>query len=143
MLVDAIKSLFNPRVAMKETEAKCIGFAGEIAAKKYLKKIGYKILKTNWSYKNYEIDIIGLDGEILVFVEVRTRSSDALVNGYDSITRKKRESLKIAFNAYLAKIGYVKHHRFDVVDVSMDKIDNTLELRHFENIPLWQSQGYY
>ncbi|MDR1458438.1 MAG: YraN family protein [Puniceicoccales bacterium] len=137
MLIGSIKSLIRPYMANGKTEAKRIGSFGEAAAKKYLKKIGYKILKTNWSYKNYEIDIIALDSEILVFVEVRTRSSDALVGGYNSITKKKRESLKIAFNAYMAKIGYVKYYRFDVIEISWDKISNASELRHFENIPLW------
>jgi putative endonuclease len=114
-----------------------IGRAGEVAAQKYLKKIGYKILKINWTYKNYEIDIIGVDDEILVFVEVRTRNPGALVSGYDSITKKKRESLKIAFNAYLEKIGYAKYYRFDVIEVTFDKICNAPTVRHFENISLW------
>ena len=52
------------------------GRIGEDIAKKYLQKLGYKIIDMNWHYsKNAEIDIIAEDGKILVFVEVKTRAS--------------------------------------------------------------------
>ncbi|MDR2735839.1 MAG: YraN family protein [Puniceicoccales bacterium] len=137
MLISTIRSLVRPYIPAKLTDAMQIGQVGEIAAQRYLKKIGYRILKTNWRHRNYEIDIVALNAEILVFVEVRTRNLDALVSGYDSITKKKRESLKTVFNAYLAKVGHVKHYRFDVIEVTSNGTDNTQELRHFENIPLW------
>ena len=53
------------------------GNKGEELALEFLKKLKYTILQTNWRYKKAEIDIIGIDKDILVFVEVKTRTSAA------------------------------------------------------------------
>ena len=64
------------QIAQKNFYKKFLGRAGEVKAAEFLKKKGYKIIKTN--YKTYcgEIDIIANDGEYTVFVEVKTRTSD-------------------------------------------------------------------
>ena len=63
-----------------------------VVGKKIFEKKGYFFLTRNWRSKRnnrLEIDLIFKDDEILVFVEVRARSSTSLVSGYESINSKK------------------------------------------------------
>ena len=69
------------------------GNKGEELALKFLKKLKYTILQTNWRYKKDEIDIIGIDKDMLVFVEVKTRKSDIFCRPEQTITNKKRGAL--------------------------------------------------
>ena len=118
------------------------GEYGEWLARKHLIRKGYVLLENNWrSRKNQklEIDLIFKDGNILVFVEVRARSSKSLVSGYESINRKKLNSLHRAFTAYLRENGHIfEHYRFDVVEVDLptSKSEDP-ELFHHENIAIF------
>ena len=53
-----------------------IGQTGELRARRFLEEKGYKVAETNWRYRRAEIDLICWDEGILVFVEVRTRTSE-------------------------------------------------------------------
>ncbi len=53
-----------------------MGRKGEDLAAEYLSSKGYRILERNWRWSRAEADIIAMDGEVLVFVEVKTRTSD-------------------------------------------------------------------
>ena len=114
-----------------------IGHMGEREAEALLKGKGYRVLKRNWRAGRDEIDLVCLDDGILVFVETRTRASGALVSGYASIDRKKREALKRVCRAYRAKMKSKEStFRFDVVEVEHDD-GRILVARHFENVPLF------
>jgi putative endonuclease len=52
-----------------------LGIEGETISEQFLQKKGFKILNTNWRHLRYEVDIIALDKDFLVFIEVKTRSS--------------------------------------------------------------------
>ena len=69
---------------------KDLGTLGEEFAAKYLKKQGMKIIAKNRRFKRGEIDIIAIDGEWLVFVEVRTRTSETFIRPEESIRHHKR-----------------------------------------------------
>jgi putative endonuclease len=112
-----------------------IGCGGEKLALDFLKrKKKYKILEKNWRHKSGEIDIIAQDGEVTVFIEVRTRRRNALVSGYFSITKKKKAALKPVLMEYIGQ-NYLQFFRFDVVAVAYG--DNSHELFHYENIPIF------
>ena len=112
-----------------------IGDFGENLAEKFLKKKKkYKILGKNWRHGHGEIDIIALDDEVIVFVEVRTRKSDALVPGYFSISKNKKEVLKATCYAYVAE-NKILYYRFDVVEIDYNL--ESSEIFHYENIPLF------
>ncbi|MBI2031107.1 MAG: YraN family protein [Candidatus Levybacteria bacterium] len=66
---------------------------GEEKACEFLKKNGYKIIERNFRKGYGEIDIIALDGDILVFIEVKTRSSDKFGEPLEAITYFKHKSL--------------------------------------------------
>lgn len=96
---------------------KALGSKGEDLAVKFLKKKGYRIISRN--YKNYigEIDIIAQDGETVVFIEVKTRSSDFFGYPFESVHRRKRQKLKNLALLYLKKVGEELPVRFDVLSI--------------------------
>ncbi len=66
-----------------------LGKQGEEIASEYLINKGFKIIERNWRAGRYEIDIIAIDNNTLVFVEVKTRSADYLVEPELSLTKKQ------------------------------------------------------
>jgi len=52
-----------------------IGFWGEESAEMYLTEIGYQILERNWRHQKSEVDILAMDGDVLVIIEVKSRTS--------------------------------------------------------------------
>ena len=77
------------------------GALGEKLAARYLKEQGYKILKKNYKNKLGEIDIIAVDKIEIVFVEVKTRTSDEHYDPLKAITRAKRRHMVASANGYL------------------------------------------
>jgi len=94
------------------------GEAGERTALKYLKKQGMKIREKNFRAVRGEIDIIGQEGNTLVFVEVKTNYFSQDVPPELRVnTAKQRQVGKIA-RAYIQETGlYSMDCRFDVVGV--------------------------
>lgn len=83
-----------------------------------LRRSGLRELVRNWRHGRHEIDLICLDGETLVFVEVRTRSANGLLSPAESLTRSKLRHFVTAAQLYLAENGlWNKPCRFDVVCV--------------------------
>ena len=97
-----------------------LGHRGERSAEKFLISSGYKILEKNWRYKKAELDLIAMDGEILVFIEVKTRSSLRHGQPYDSISSQKRILMMDAATRYMESIGHEWAIRFDVVSVILN-----------------------
>jgi len=99
-----------------------MGRAGEDAAARHLEERGYVILERNHRGRAGEIDIVALDGAVLCFVEVKARSSRAYGSGLEAVVRRKRDRLRRAARAYLARWGRRPPTcRFDVVEVSLDR----------------------
>ena len=65
-----------------------VGSWGEQQAREYLVKKGYCILETNWHDSHREIDIIASQGDEIVIVEVKTRTSTFL-NPADAVNKQK------------------------------------------------------
>jgi putative endonuclease len=108
------------------------GKLGEDIAHKYLKRLGYKILMRNFRIRGGEIDIIAIDGDTLVFVEVKTRSSDLFGSPEDAINYHKLRFIERAGKFFrFAKNNLPEAERIDViaVDVSSSKA----KIRHTKN----------
>ncbi len=114
------------------------GRFGEDEAAKWLrKKKGYTVVCCNWRHGRDEIDLVCRDGKILVFVEVKTRKSDAAVPGYYSVTKKKKKILLRVCKAYLKCLkSPPKHFRFDIVEVGL-KGNGGFCICHYENVLLF------
>jgi len=120
------------------------GETGEQLAADFLRRErNFKLVVRNWRAprdRRAEIDLVCRDGEVLVFVEVKTRTIGALVPGYYSVTARKKRALLRACGAYLGLLAVrPRTYRFDVVEVALpaDAAGGTPEVRHFENIPLF------
>ena len=109
------------------------GTLGEEAARKHLQSKGLKYLTRNFNSGRGEIDLVFRDEDCLVFVEVKTRSSEAWVRPAASVNAGKRRRLsKCAFDYLrLLRTPQVKL-RFDVVEVLL--CDSAVkEIRHLPN----------
>ena len=93
------------------------GNKGELAAKNYLLEEGYTILETNWRYSRAEVDIIAKDKEDIVFVEVKTRSTDFFERPEEAVTPKKQALLASAAEEYLYQLDEEVSCRFDVIAI--------------------------
>ena len=96
------------------------GKTGEDAAAAFLEEKGYQIVERNYRYRRGEVDIIALDGENLVFIEVKSWSAlgiDALEHGLD--IKKQRRIIETAkhFLFFYRKLKYMTV-RFDVVFIA-------------------------
>lgn len=98
-----------------------LGKRGEDLAVFHLKKLRYKIIERNYRCNQGEIDVIALDKNILVFVEVKTRSSNKFGSPLTGITTKKQRQLVKTALFYLQKHRlFNRDARFDVVAVEID-----------------------
>jgi len=99
-----------------------LGKLGENYAFERLKKMGYRILHQNYRCPIGELDMIAEQDGSLVFIEVRTKSSNRYGTPDESITRKKQEKLRQIAMVYLSNQRlYGKTCRFDVVCVEVDR----------------------
>lgn len=98
---------------------KVFGNIGEKIARKYLKRIGYEILENNFYTRKGEIDIIAREkSNVIVFVEVKTRSTDKYGTPSEAVNNKKKQHLKRSAAIYLTERNPLKSIiRFDVIEV--------------------------
>lgn len=119
-----------------------IGKKGEDIAVEYLKKKGYKILERNYRKQYAEIDIIALQqvqgkakDTVLVFVEVKTRTSGAYGTPFEAITPwKLRPVTKLAEYYQISHKNVPEAMRIDAVAVVLNAIDEVETIEHVENI---------
>ncbi len=113
-----------------------IGMVGEQIAVEYLKKKGYKILEKNFKLRFSEIDIIALDKDVLVFVEVKTKTNLRFGQPYEEITPAKLKKLKRGVQYYLLlRKKYVNYKmRLDVLSILLDTNRRLQELKHYKNL---------
>lgn len=112
-------------------ENKKIGNAGEDLACRYLEKRGYKILERNKHYSRFcEIDIIAEYKNILVFVEVKTRTTNDFGSPFEAITKSKYENIKKGIQFYLQEHKFQKH-RIDVIGITLKP---ELKIEHLKNV---------
>ena len=94
-----------------------LGNKGENWAIKFLKEKGYKILERNLKTPFGEVDIIAKDRNTIVFIEVKTRSSDAFGQPFEAVNYQKQERLKKIALFYLKGIKIDLPIRFDVMSI--------------------------
>ncbi len=113
------------QIAQKNFYKKLLGRAGEKLAVDFLKKKGFKILKTNYKTPVGEIDIIGEDNGAIVFVEVKTRTSDNYGLPREAVDRKKQEKYYKTATFYLQKERKMDSScRFDVIEIENGQINH-------------------
>jgi len=105
-----------------ESERSELGRWGEKQAARFLKTHGYRILEKNYVSSVGEIDIVARDGDVLVFVEVKTRTDEELGGPLEAVGRAKRRKLALVARSFLQrhKLDDISC-RFDVVGVTRAK----------------------
>jgi putative endonuclease len=113
---------------------KSLGDRGEEAAARFLKGLGYRILARGLDLPLGELDIIAVDGRTVVFVEVKTRSSDDAGRPADAIDPNKERRMTQAALAYLKSNRLLQYAaRFDVVAITWPKGAHRPEIEHYKN----------
>ncbi len=116
-----------------------IGCRGEQLAAAFLQRQGYALLARNFRVAGGEIDLVAEREGVIVFVEVKTRTSQRYGDPAAAVTRRKQERISRAALAFLARHGLCgRPARFDVVAVSLargrppviEQFTNAFELAH-------------
>lgn len=96
-----------------------VGKWGEEIAVKYLHKRGYTIRECDWRSGHRDIDIIAIspDQRFVVFIEVKTRTTDDVAAPEDAIDSRKIKNLGYAANAYVKLNQIVLDLRFDIITI--------------------------
>ena len=113
------------------TPQQLIGNKGEDIATNYLIENGYVIKDRNWRFSRAEVDIIAEKSDVLVFVEVKTKTYDYYGRPEESIDSHKERMLYDAAAAYMVKKEYEWEFRFDIISVILR--GNDFDLEHFED----------
>lgn len=108
------------------------GQKGEQVAAIYLADLGYKVLETNWRVQKAEIDILAFDGNTLVCVEVKTRSTARFGEPYEFISKKKQRMLRDAAVVFAYNIMHDEEIRFDVISI-IQLHHQKLSIRHLKD----------
>ena len=110
-----------------------LGEQGEKQAARYLKKKGYKVVTANYRCKFGEIDLIARDADVIIFIEVKTRTSTDFGNPAAAVDYRKQQQISKVAHHYL-----VTHHnddvdaRFDVISILSPRGQKT-EIEHISD----------
>lgn len=96
-----------------------LGRLGEELALDFLRKRGMTILDVNWHFHHLELDIVAKDGDELVFVEVKTRSTSYFGNPEEAVSPQKMSRIINAAEAYIIEHDLDVDSRFDVIAIIM------------------------
>lgn len=112
-----------------------LGKQGEALATDYLASKGYSILKRNFRAGHQELDIIAQHGDILHFVEVKTRWTGHFGLGEDAMHKRKIIRLLQAIDAYLASFDVEPEWQLDLIVVELRAKDSPIFI-HYESVGL-------
>ncbi|WP_378180999.1 YraN family protein [Aquimarina sp. SS2-1] len=108
-----------------------LGKEGEKLAVEFLEKHGYVVLEKNYRYLKAEIDIIAQKGDIIVVVEVKTRSTPEFGDPQDFVKPKQIQLLVKAIDHYVLEHDLDVEVRFDIVAIIKNKLGTRIE--HLED----------
>ena len=113
-----------------------LGTKGEEMTARFLHKNGYTVLKRNYQCRYGEIDIIAEKGEVIAFIEVKTRSDDTLLPIEYAVDQNKQKKIMLTAQDYLLKTRSDLQPRFDVALITHNPLAKTgsgFSLKYIEN----------
>lgn len=128
-----VKFFFDRKTRPVESrqEAKSFGLDGEQMAARYLVDQGFVILEHSYYSHHKEVDLIALDQGELVFVEVKTRSTDYFMQPEEAVDHRKRQNLIKVANQYIRCHKRTEPARFDIIAIVKD--DKETHIKHIRN----------
>ena len=123
---------------MKSTgnQRKKLGAWGEDIAVHQLEADGFRIVERNWRCQHGEIDLIAQKGELVAFVEVKTRKGRDMGAPEEALTPRKGKKLMQLAQLYVAEHEMDVDWRVDLVAVELDKSGKLLRCEHIPNAVL-------
>ena len=113
---------------------KLLGNNGERKAVHFLRQQGYRILERQHRHQFGEIDIIALDGDQIVFVEVKTRRTTDAGKPFEAVDLTKQKKIARAALAWLkAQRRLNQSCRFDVISIVWESENGSPEIDHFKH----------
>ena len=115
------------------SESYQLGKDGEQMAADYLRSLGYHIEAERWRLHHLELDLVATDRETgeIVFVEVKTRTTDLFGSPEEAVDYKKIMNTVRAADAYIKQMGVTQDWRFDIIAI-VDDGKRQPKLRHFK-----------
>ncbi|MEM7454971.1 MAG: YraN family protein [Planctomycetota bacterium] len=129
-------TLAQPLVSVYEkfNNRQSLGARGEREAERYLLRLGYIIVASSYSDKNGELDLIAVDGETIVFVEVKTRRSDFAGEPAEAVDEQKQRRITTTATRFLKWKGLTEYSsRFDVIAVTWPDDHKPPEIVHYQD----------
>lgn len=118
----------------REFEIKQRGSIGEKYVCSYLEDRSYTIVDTNYRSRYGEIDIIAQKGNIIAFVEVKTRTASSMTCGFESVTKTKISKIMKTIGEYFVNNKSFCQPRMDCAEVIVSNTDNSLvSITYIEN----------
>ena len=110
-----------------------LGALGETIARQYQEKNGYLILETNWRVGKLEADIIAYKDNLIVFIEVKTRTTDYYGDPEDFVDRKKQKAYIRLANSYILLNNRTEEARFDIISIIIGSPESEPQVKHIVN----------
>lgn len=127
-----------------EVKAIDVGKRGEIYAAHYLQSLGYAVIDANFKVRGGEIDLVAeppenTEGHELVFVEVKTRTSEWYGKGEEAFNWRKQQAFQRATAEYLIRKFLKKKKaepliRKDFIEIQLAPSGEVKEIFHFEDV---------
>ena len=120
------------RQPVTQTARQELGAAGEELARRHLEQNGYEFIAANWRRRHGELDLIMRDGNVLVFVEVKTRRSERFGTAEESVSPAQVPRLLRAAETFVADQPTLAHliWRVDLVAVTLSPSGAVTRLTH-------------
>jgi len=121
---------------MVENRAQKLGHYGEDLARVFLNACGFECLVSRYRKPGGEIDLVMRRDQLLVFVEVKTRSTVGFGLPEEALTSSQSIRLRRLARHYLYEHsgGGAKEYRFDLVAVEFGREGNSCQLRHYPGV---------
>lgn len=119
----------------KKAEHLTTGERGEEEAYFYLRRCGYVMVARNFRSprRRGEIDLIGWEGDILCFIEVKTRTSHAVKPAEAAVDEDKQRELVAVAREYLRRVSGSPAIRFDILSIYLEKGASSPQITLFKN----------
>ena len=112
-----------------------LGKWGEDLAADYLQRKGYTIIERDWKSGKRDLDIIAQDGNVIVFVEVKTRRNRLYGEPEESVDYHKLQNLQQAISHYL-KFKHIRQEiRFDIISI-VGTVETDPDIQHIQDVTL-------
>lgn len=114
-----------------------IGKEGELIAERKLVKEGYIVLERNYRFKRDEVDIIASKNDLIIFIEVKTRSNNYLGEPEEAVTKSKQKRIIKVANHYMLENDLDNEARFDIFGIIVNQKEVIINHLKDAFTPIW------